>query len=115
MSLIAVEATITIADPSSRDALIARTAPIQKATRDDEPGCIVYCFAADPCESDRIQVYELWESPSALAAHFLHQNYHDMRAMLGGGGLVSAVSRKHRIDASAPVYNSDHRPSASFD
>jgi len=114
MGLIAVEAAITLVDPSMREALIARSAPIQKATRDDEPGCIVYCFAADPCEPDRIQVYELWESESALAAHFLHQNYHDMRAMLGGGGLVSAVSRKHRIDASAPVCSPDHRPSASF-
>ena len=114
MSLIAVEAAITIADPSTREALIARCAPLQKATRDDEPGCLVYCFAADPCQEDRIQVYELWESEDALAAHFLHRNYHDMRAMLGGGGLVSAVSRKHRIEASAPVYGADHVPSASF-
>jgi quinol monooxygenase YgiN len=115
MSLIAVEARITISDPSTREALLARTAPIQRATRDDEPGCVVYCFAADPCEPDRIQVYELWESEEALAAHFEHRNYKDMRAMLGAGGLVSAVSRKHRIDASAPVYNAEHRPTAQFD
>jgi quinol monooxygenase YgiN len=114
MSLIAVEAAITIADPSTRAALLARSAPIQKATRDDEPGCLVYCFAADPCQDDLIQVYELWESEDALAAHFVHQNYLDMRAMLGQGGLVSAVSRKHRIDASASVYDADHRPNASF-
>ena len=114
MSLIAVEAIITIADEVSRDALVARSIPIQQATRDDEPGCIVYCFAADPCEPHRIQVYELWESAAALDAHFLHRNYHDMRTMLGAGGLVNAVSRKHRVDASAPVYNSDHQPSASF-
>ena len=83
MSLIAVEAAITIADPSTARALIARSAPIQQATRDDEPGCLVYCFAADPCRDDLIQVYELWESEAALAAHFEHRNYHDMRAMLG--------------------------------
>jgi hypothetical protein len=35
--------------------------------------------------------------------------------MLGAGGLVSAVSRKHRIDASAPVYGPDHIATASFD
>ena len=35
-----------------------------------------------------IQVYELWESEEALQAHFDHPNYHDMRAMLGAGGLV---------------------------
>ena len=49
MSLIAVEAAITIADPSTRQALVEKSAPIQQATRDDEPGCLVYCFAADPC------------------------------------------------------------------
>jgi quinol monooxygenase YgiN len=115
MSLIAVEAAITVADPANRQALIERSAAIQQATRDDEPGCLIYCFAADPCQSDLIQVYELWESEESLAAHFKHQNYLDMRAMLGAGGLVSAVSRKHRIDASAPVYGPDHTPTAAFD
>ena len=115
MSLIVVEAAIKVADPSARDALIERSAPIQKATRDDEPGCVVYCFAGDPCAPDLIQVYELWDSPESLAAHFLHQNYLDMRAMLGAGGLVSAVSRKHRVDATAPVYGPDHHPSATFE
>ena len=115
MSLIAVEAAITIADPSTRQALLEKSAPIQKATRDDEPGCMVYCFAADPCQDDLIQVYELWESEEALEAHFLHQNYLDMRVMLGKGGLKGAVSRKHRIDATAPVYSPEHVPSAAFD
>ena len=115
MSLIAVEAAITIADPATRQALIERSAPIQQATRDDEPGCLVYCFAADPCQDDLIQVYELWESEEALAAHFEHQNYFDMRTMLNEGGLTGAVSRKHRIDATAPVYNAEMKASVDFD
>ncbi len=77
MSLIAVDAIITIADPSKRQELIERTAPIQQATRDDEPGCLIYCFAADPCRDDVIQVYELWESAEDLAAHLVHPNYFD--------------------------------------
>jgi len=115
MSLIAVEAAITVADPSGRHDLLERTAPIQQATRDDEPGCIVYCFAADPCRDDLIQVYELWESQEALAAHFDHPNYLAMRTMLNDAGLVSAVSRKHRIDASAPVYGPDRKPTPLFE
>ncbi len=114
MALIAVEAAITVADPSVRHALIERTAPIQRATRDDEPGCLVYCFAADPCREELIQVYELWESEEALAAHFTHPNYTAMRTMLNEAGLTSAVSRKHRIDASGPVYDAERRPTASF-
>ena len=115
MSLIAVEAAITLADPSTRAELLAVTASIQQATRDDEPGCLVYCFAPDPCQDDLIQVYELWESEEALAAHFDHQNYFDMRTKLNEGGLTGAVSRKHRIDATAPVYNADRVPTAGFD
>jgi len=115
MSLIAVEAAITVVDPASRQGLIDRSVPIQQATRDDEAGCIVYCFAADPCRDDLIQVYELWESEDALLAHFAHPNYHEMRTMLNEGGLASAVSRKHRIDASAPVYGPDRTPTAAFE
>jgi quinol monooxygenase YgiN len=115
MALIAIEAAIRINDPAQRDAAVQASIPFQKATRDDEPGCIVYCFAADPVEADLIQVYELWEDAETLAAHFDHPNYHNMRDMLGKFGLKSAVSRKHRIDASAPVYGPDFKATSSFD
>ncbi len=114
MSLIAVEAAIVVADASRRDEVLALSAPHQAATRIEEPGCLVYCFAADPIQADLIQVYELWADEESLAAHFLHANYHAMRVALGTAGLASAVSRKHRIDATAPVYGSDFQPSASF-
>jgi quinol monooxygenase YgiN len=115
VSLIAVEAAIVLQDPSRRAEVLEATAPIQKATRDDEPGCLVYCFAADPVEPELIQVYELWESGEALAAHLVHPNYFAMRDLLGAAGLVSAVSRKHRIEVSAPVYGPDMIATASFD
>ena len=114
MSLIAVEAAIVLADPSTRDAVVAASIPYQAATRDDEPGCIVYCFAADPVRADLIQVYELWADEAALAAHFDHPNYHAMGGMLRDSGLTSAVSRKFRIDAEAPVYGADGKASAKF-
>lgn len=113
--MIAVEAAIVLSDPSRRSEIVAASAPIQAATRDDEPGCLVYCFAADPVNADLIQVYELWADEASLRAHFDHPNYHAMREMLNDAGLVSAVSRKLRIDAAAPVYGSDRRPSAAFD
>ncbi len=115
MSLIAVEAALTVADPAQRDAIVAASIPFQRATREEESGCIVYCFAADPAVADRIQVYELWESEEALALHFKHHTYADMRNMLNGSGLKSAVSRKHRIDATASVYNEAREPIAGFD
>ncbi len=115
MSLIAIEAAIRISDPAKRDEAVTASAKFQKATRDDEPGCLVYCFAADPCEADLIQVYELWADEESLAAHFEHKNYFDMRDMLGSFGLKSAVSRKLRIDKTAPVYGPDFKATVSFD
>lgn len=114
MSLIAVEAALVLADPAGRDALVAASAPLQAATRVDEPGCLVYCFAADPVRADLIQVYELWADEASLAAHFDHPNYAALRTMLNQAGLASAVSRKLRIDATSPVYGPDRRPTAMF-
>ncbi len=111
--MIVVEAAIRVADPSGRNDLVARSAPIQQATRDDEPGCVVYCFAADPVEVDLIQVYELWTDEESLHAHFEHPNYHAMRDLLNEAGLVSAVSRKLRTDAESAVY-ADGAPITGF-
>jgi quinol monooxygenase YgiN len=115
MSLVLVEAAIVVGDPDRRDEVVASTVSTQQATRDDEPGCLVYCFAADPVRDDLIQVYELWESEEALHAHLEHPNYLAMRELLAAGGIVSAESRKHRIDATAPVYGPDRVPSGHFD
>ncbi len=115
MSLVVVEAAITLNEPHRRQEVLDATAAIQQATRDDEPGCLVYCFAPDPCQDDLIQVYELWESEESLAAHFDHQNYFDMRTALNDAGLAGAVSRKHRVDATGPVYDSTGTPTAAFD
>jgi quinol monooxygenase YgiN len=112
--VIVVEAALRVQDPARRDPLVEESAPIQEATRRDEPGCLVYCFAADPVEADLIQVYELWTDDDALQQHFAHPNYTAMRTMLNSAGLASAVSRKHRVDATRPVYE-DGVPIAGFD
>jgi quinol monooxygenase YgiN len=113
--LIIVTATLTFETEQDRDRAVGATAAVQKATRDEEPGCLAYCFAADPCVPTRIQVFELWADEAALAAHFEHRNYFDMRTKLGELGLVSAVSRKYRTDRDAPVYDATHTPRADFD
>ena len=83
--------------------------------RNDEPGCILYVFAADPVEPDRISVHELWSSAEELEAHFLHTNYHDMRVLLGSHGITGAVVSKYRTDAEALVYNTSGIATASFE
>jgi len=115
VSLVAVEATIVLADASKRDEVIAETVPVQLQTRSDEPGCLAYCFAADPVRPDTIQAYELWESVDALDAHLHHEYYFAMRKLLGAAGIASFRDRKHLIEKSAPVYGPDMTPSGRFD
>ena len=114
MSLVVVEAVFTLADPANGDK-IADTAGIQKATREEEAGCLAYCFAVDPVDPSRVQVYELWESEKALDDHLKHPNYLAMREALAGVGIVGATSRKMRVDAEAPVYDENRVPSGYFD
>ena len=102
-------------DSVQRDAAVAASIPIQIAVR-LEPGCMSYSFAADPVESDLIRVFELWKDAATLTAHFVeYPNYQSMLDNLEQFGVKSAVSRKHRIDVSAPVYGPDSKPTADFD
>lgn len=109
-----VSATIDFATQDDRDRAVAASVPIQQATRDDEPGCLAYCFAADPCVDTRIQVYELWTDAESLRLHFEHPNYHNMRAKLGEFGIVGAENRKWETGRNEPVYDETHTPRADF-
>jgi quinol monooxygenase YgiN len=97
-----------------RDACLTASAALQQASRYDEPGCMAYSFGTDPCRDDVIVVYELWDTAENLAAHFLHPNYMNMRAKLGEMGITGAEVLKHRVDASAPVYNTDGIATTDF-
>jgi quinol monooxygenase YgiN len=112
--MIVVRGTITI-DPDKRAAALAGSVPYQLATRNDEPGCLAYVFAADPCEANVISVFELWEDAPSLAAHFEHANYFAMRAHLHASGITGADTWKHRIDGTARVYNADRKATVDFD
>ena len=102
-------------DPPKRAALLEASKPLQQATRDDEPGCEAYVFAADSCEPGTISVYELWSDAPSLAAHFLHENYFNMRKLFGEHGISGAETMKYRIDAKAPVYNAERIATTDFD
>jgi quinol monooxygenase YgiN len=102
--MIIIEATLDFADRAARDDAVAATAAIQLATRVEEPGCRTYCFAADPADDTRIQVYELWDDEASVLAHFRHPNYHSMRATLQSFGLVAAANRMFLVARDEPVY-----------
>jgi quinol monooxygenase YgiN len=111
--MIIIAGTIDL-DPERRNACLAASTPLQQATREDEPGCLAYCFAPDPVMAGRIQVYELWTDQDSLAAHFVHPNYLNMRQMFADFAPIKANNLKYRVDASEPVYDDSRTPRADF-
>jgi quinol monooxygenase YgiN len=103
--MIIVTATLSFETEADRDNAVARTAPVQQATRDDENGCLAYCFGPDPVEQTHVQVYELWTDPQSLAAHFDHPNYAQMVDVLHNcGGFLKSENRLYAADDRGPVY-----------
>lgn len=105
--MIIISAILDFASEADRDRAVELSTPVQKATRDDEPGCHAYCFAPDPVVPNRIQVYELWEDGPSLAAHFKHPNYDAMRDLLREVGITHTENQMYLIDAHEPVYDAD--------
>lgn len=112
--MITIAGTIDFDRAENRDRAVEVSKPLQQATRDEEPGCEAYFFAADPCRDTRVLVYELWADEASLAAHFTHQNYFSMRDALGRSGMVGADISKYRCDLKEPVYDNTRTPRADF-
>jgi quinol monooxygenase YgiN len=112
--VIIVAGTIDLADGVPMAECLRVITPLQRATREQEPGCLAYCFAPDPVVAGRIQVHELWEDEASLAAHFEHENYRSMRKAFAALGLKAADNHKYRVDLREPVYDEQWRPRADF-
>ena len=95
--MIIVSATLDFESKKQRDKVIELTADIQLATREEEEGCISYCFAADPCVDYRIQVYELWKNEESLVAHFSHHTYTAMVEALNSVGIRDTENQMYLI------------------
>lgn len=75
-----------------------------------EAGCIAYDWAVDPLEPGKIHVFEEWESPQALGAHFRDPSYLAMRAHLDGFPMTGFDVRLYSIDGAEPVYTPAGQP-----
>ncbi|MDA9034187.1 antibiotic biosynthesis monooxygenase [Hyphomicrobiales bacterium] len=103
--MIIISAVLDFESKESRDKVIEITADIQLATRNEEAGCISYCFAADPCVDNRIQVYELWEDEDSLVSHFSHHTYFKMVEALNSVGIRNTENQMYLIEKHKPVYD----------
>ena len=101
-------------DPSVRDELVASTVSLQLSTRTDEPGCLTYAITADPAVAGRIQIVELWESGTALDAHFQHPNFFATGDALRKATRLGGGATKYRIDAVDGVRGPDGNATSAF-
>lgn len=101
-------------DPAVRDQLVLDTVDLQRATREEEPGCLAYTVSADPVHPGRIQIIELWTNADTLDAHFQHPNFHATGAAMRSVPRLGGGSVKYRIDAVDPVKGPDGTASAEF-
>ena len=58
-----------VIDPARREEAVRAALEMMEETA-REPGCISYTFSADLEEPGVFRVFEEWDSPEALAAHF---------------------------------------------
>lgn len=109
--MIIVTARLVFDSEAARDAAVEASISVQRATRDEEDGCLMYCFGADPAVPTEIQVYELWTDAESLDKHFTHPNYAAMVQVLHGvDGFLESVNRMYVADDRGPVYNEDRTP-----
>jgi quinol monooxygenase YgiN len=82
--------------PGARDEFLKRsTQAVVQARR--SPGCLDFVVTADPIESDRVNVYEEWESEQALVAFRGDGPGDDLSSMI-----VKAKVARHVISSSGP-------------
>ncbi|MEY2401137.1 MAG: hypothetical protein QOJ08_1248 [Ilumatobacteraceae bacterium] len=112
--MILVAGWLEFKSQEDRDAVVAAGASVQQSTRDDEPGCLAYSFAADTSVPTRVQVYEAWADTESLAAHFVHPNYGAMRDILRGVERAGSSIAKFRCDLSEPIYDDQRQARADF-
>lgn len=64
--MVIVSGSLTV-DPADRDAYLAGCRAVIAAARAAD-GCLDFHLSADPIETDRINVYEAWETVGAVEA-----------------------------------------------
>ncbi len=112
--MIIVVAALEFASKADRDKAVELTRDVQMATRQEEAGCRDYCFAPDPSIDTRIQVYELWEDSTTLAAHFNHPNYAAMVERLAAANVVSSDNQAYLVERGEPVYGPNGEKKTAF-
>ena len=89
-------------DPAKRDDAVRAAVEMMEATR-REAGCISYTFSADLSDPGAFLIFEEWESPAALGAHFQAPHMAKFQAAIGGLGVREMKVQRYDVSAVGPV------------
>jgi quinol monooxygenase YgiN len=91
-----------IVDGAKRAQAIAAAVEMMEATR-KEDGCISYTFSADLVDADCFRIFEEWESPEALAAHFERPHMARFQAIIPTLGVREMAIQRYEVSSVGPV------------
>jgi len=100
-SQILIVGTIRIPPGSLERARPAMEAMIRESRA--EPGCLVYSYAEDVMEPGLVRVTEIWESRTALTAHFQSDHLRRWRASWHALGVCDRRLMSYEIGAAEPA------------
>lgn len=109
---ILVSGVVDIA-PASRDEALRTAAPFIEGAL-NQSGCLAYSWAADLTVPGRVHVFEEWTDEASFAAHLAGPQYRGMLGHMQKFEILNAVTRKHRVSLSEPVYDKTGVPRADF-
>ena len=89
-------------DPAKREEAVRAAVPMMEATR-REPGCRTYTFSADLEQPGTFWVFEEWESPEALAAHFRAPHMARFQQAVAGLGVRETTLQRYDVSAVGPL------------
>ena len=89
-------------DPAKREAALAAAREMMRDTR-RESGCLSYTFSADVEDEAVFHVFEAWESPEALGAHFRAPHMARFQAAAAGFGVKEMKLERYEIASVGPV------------
>ena len=89
-------------DPAHRTAAVTAALRMMEETR-KEAGCISYSFSGDLADGGLFRIFEEWESPEALAAHFASPHMASFQAAVGGLGVKRMKIQRYEVSAVGPL------------
>lgn len=89
-------------DPAKRDAAIAAVRELMRETR-REGGCISYTLSADVEDDGLFHIFEEWESPEALGAHFKAPHMASFQKAAAGFGVKEMKVQRYEVSSVGPV------------